>query len=142
MPVPTNCSQPRAIILIVDDAQDTRDIYAEALESQGYLVEVAECGETAVLAACVNRPTLIVMDLTMPGLDGFIAIRAIRALPELDSVYITVVSGSDDEETRERARAAGGDAFFPKPFLPVDLIHHVNSTLASGAAPRQLPVRT
>ena len=133
----TTDAREQPLILVVDDYEDTRDMYAEALEGDGYVVEVAECGEGAVLAACVNRPALVVMDLAMPGIDGFMAIRAIRALPELDSIYILVVSGSDDPSTRSRAKTAGCDTFLAKPLLPEELVGHIRSLIASGSAPRR-----
>jgi len=130
MPPPTDTLE-RPLILVVDDYEDTRDMYAEALEGNGYVVEVAECGEGAVLSACVNRPALVVMDLSMPGIDGFMAIRAIRALPELDSTYIMVVSGSADEATRQRAKTAGCDTFIAKPLLPDELVGRIRSVLTT-----------
>ena len=126
-----------ARILVVDDYEDTRELYALTLQDEGFAVDVASCGETAVLAACASRPTLVVMDLSMPGLDGFTAIRAIRALPELDSVYILVVSGNTDEATRQRAKAAGCDSFLSKPLLPDALVRRIRSLIATGVARRQ-----
>lgn len=129
-------TRERPVILVVDDYEDTREMYAEALEGHGYVVAMAGCGEDAVLAACVNRPELVVMDLAMPGIDGFMAIRAIRALPELDSTYIMVVSGSADDATRQRAKNAGCDTFLAKPLLPETLVSRIGALLASGEAPR------
>lgn len=124
----------RPLVLIVDDYEDTRDMYAAELESAGYLVEVADDGEKAMLAACADRPALIVMDLGMPNIDGFTAIRAVRALPELDSVYIMVLSALDDDVSRRRAKEAGCDEYLTKPMLPVDLVSRVRRAIESGLA--------
>lgn len=123
----------RPLVLIVDDYEDTRDMYAAELENAGYLVEVADDGERAMLAACADRPALIVMDLGMPNIDGFTAIRAVRALPELDSVYIMVLSALDDDVSRRRAKEAGCDEYLTKPMLPVDLVKAVRRVIESGA---------
>ncbi len=123
----------RPLVLIVDDYEDTRDMYAAELESAGYLVEVADDGEKAMLAACAERPALIVMDLGMPNIDGFMAIRAVRALPELDSVYIMVLSALDDDNSRQRAKEAGCDEYLTKPMIPQDLVRRVRSAIASRA---------
>ena len=109
-------------------------MYAAELESAGYLVEVADDGEKAMLAACADRPALIVMDLGMPNIDGFTAIRAVRALPELDSVYIMVLSALDDEVSRRRAEEAGCDEYLTKPMVPVELGKRVRNAIESGAA--------
>ena len=130
---PSARERERALVLVVEDYEDTRDMYAAALEGAGYVVEVAEDGERAIAAACRERPALIVMDLGMPGLDGFMAIRALRALPELDSVFILVLSAHTDTQSRDRAREAGGDAFLAKPMLPGDLVRCVSETLHDGA---------
>ena len=127
-------SADRPLVLIVDDYEDTRDMYAAELERAGYLVEVADDGEKAMLAACADRPALIVMDLGMPNIDGFTAIRAVRALPELDSVYIMVLSALDDEVSRRRAKEAGCDEYLTKPMIPVDLVSRVRRAIESGAA--------
>lgn len=130
----TSPSSERPLVLIVDDYEDTRDMYAAELESAGFLVEVADDGEKAMLAACADRPTLIVMDLGMPNIDGFTAIRAVRALPELDSVYIMVLSALDDEVSRRRASEAGCDEYLTKPMIPGDLVDHVRRAIEAGPA--------
>jgi CheY-like chemotaxis protein len=127
----TTLSPQRPVILVVDDDEDTRSMYALALEEAGYIVEVAEDGERAVAAACVERPTLIVMDLSMPGIDGFMATRALRALRELDSIYIMVLSAFTDEGSRTRAAAAGCNEFLAKPMLPKALVERVRTALAA-----------
>lgn len=127
-------SADRPLVLIVDDYEDTRDMYAAELEGAGFLVEVADDGEKAMLAACADRPAVIVMDLGMPNIDGFTAIRAVRALPELDSVYIMVLSALDDESSRLRAQEAGCDEYHTKPMIPADLVGHVRRAIELGAA--------
>jgi chemosensory pili system protein ChpA (sensor histidine kinase/response regulator) len=124
------------VILIVDGSPETRDASAEALEAQGFIVEVSECGESAISAACLNRPTIIVMDLAVKGVDGFMATRAIRAVPDLDAVYIIVTSNMDDDTTRGRAEAAGCDMFLATPVSAQDLVAVVRAVIDSGAVPR------
>ena len=127
----TGAQTSKPLVLIVDDDEDTRQMYAQALEDAGYIVDVAGDGEQAVSSACAGRPRLIVMDLSMPGIDGFIALRALRALRELDSIYIIVLSGFTDEGSRAKATAAGCNEFLSKPMLPSTLVDRVRLALAA-----------
>ncbi|HEV2765769.1 MAG TPA: response regulator [Pyrinomonadaceae bacterium] len=102
-------------VLVVDDYADTRRVVRWMLEQKGYRVLEAEDGRQAVDSARAERPDLILMDLTMPQVDGFEAARTIRASEGLAEVPIIAVTAHDMAASREGARAAGCDLFISKP---------------------------
>jgi CheY-like chemotaxis protein len=118
------------LVLVVDDNEDNREIYAASLRHSGYAVEVACDGEEALTVARRLRPAIVVMDLGMPGMDGWDAIAALRAAPETRATYVIVVSGFADATSRKRARDVGCDEFLAKPCLPKALLERVSTVLA------------
>lgn len=102
-------------MLIVDDYADTRRVVRWMLEQKGYSVAEAEDGRQAVEAARAERPDLILMDLTMPQVDGFEAARTIRSSEGLAEVPIIAVTAHDMAAARDGALAAGCDLFISKP---------------------------
>lgn len=120
-------------MLVVDDNEDNREIYATSLRHAGYEVEVASDGEEALDAAARLRPRVVVMDLGMPGMDGWEAIRRLRAERSTDDAYVIVVSGFADRASRRRATDAGCDEFLAKPCLPRELIARIASALRAQA---------
>jgi len=109
-------------ILVVEDHEDKRRIMRDLLTSSGYEVIEAVTGIEGVTAAETHRPDLIVMDIQLPGIDGYEATRQIKANPSLRKVPIIVdtsyaLSGDD-----EKAFEAGCDAYVAKPFSPRELL--------------------
>ena len=102
-------------ILVVDDYADTRRVVRWMLEQQGYRVVEAADGREAVEVALEERPRVVLMDLAMPVLDGFDAIRAIRGREELAAVRIIAVTAHDMAESRDRAGGLGCDFYLSKP---------------------------
>ena len=117
------------LVLVVDDNEDNREIYAASLRHSGYPVEVACDGEEALDIARRLQPAIVVMDLGMPGMDGWEAIAALRATPETKNTYVIVVSGFADTTSRKRARDAGCDEFLAKPCLPKVLLERITDVL-------------
>lgn len=105
------------LVLIAEDYEDTRALYAEHLSEAGFRVIEAADGEQAVALALALRPEAIVMDLSMPKVDGWDATRRIRALPEMADTYIVVLSALDGEYSRAMAFDAGCNDFIRKPML-------------------------
>ena len=104
------------VVLLVDDSQDERDMYTQQLEATGYTVQVAENGEAALRRVAAGVPDVVVMDLVMPVLDGW---EAIRRLNETHPrVPVIVLSGHTGGEGGRRAKEAGGDVLLTKPFGP------------------------
>jgi two-component system cell cycle response regulator DivK len=125
------------LILVVDDVGDNREMYAEFLEYEGYQVAQARSGVEALALAQTVTPALIVMDLSMPGMDGWEATRRLKADARMKSIPVLVVSAHALRGTEERAREAGADGFLTKPCLPEDLSAKVAAMLAPPEAERR-----
>jgi len=106
---------PRPTVMVVDDYADTRRVVRWMLEQKGYRVLEAGDGQSALDAAVAERPDLILMDLSMPLVDGFEAMRMIRASEGLGAVPIIAVTAHDAAAFRDRAAEAGCDLFISKP---------------------------
>jgi|SRR5215204_4911 len=105
----------RKIVLVVDDYDDVRAMTKKAVESFGYRVVEAASGAEAVRVAQAESPDLILMDLSMPNMDGFATIHQLRKLLGLRDVPIIAVSAHTAREVREDALAAGCRDFITKP---------------------------
>ena len=102
-------------ILVVEDAEDARYLMRLELERLGYLVIEAEDGKRAVEMALADRPDIILMDLSLPIMDGFAATEKIRATDGLEGVPIIAVTAHQETDFRAGAKAAGFDAYVTKP---------------------------
>ncbi len=102
-------------ILVVEDSDDTRYFMRLALEDLGYLIIEAENGAQAVAIAESERPDIILMDLSLPVMDGLAATELIRASKFLDGVPIIAVTAHQESDFRAEAKAAGFDAYVTKP---------------------------
>lgn len=109
-------SQP--LILVVDDHSDTREMLRVAIELNGYRVVEASDGEEAVRLAEDALPNLILMDTSLPQIDGYMATERIRKIESVRNVAIIFLSGHAERQARELALAAGGNDYLVK---PVDL---------------------
>lgn len=110
------------LVLIVDDYEDTRALYVEHLQEAGFRVIEATNGEEAAHLALTLRPDAILMDLSMPKLDGWDATRRIRADATMKGTYIIALSAMDGEISRGMAFDAGCNDFIAKPFLADALV--------------------
>jgi two-component system, cell cycle response regulator DivK len=102
-------------LLLVEDFEDTRLFMRLELEDQGFIVFEAENGQIAVDMAIRERPDVILMDLTLPLMDGFEATRLIREHDGLKNVPIIAVTAHQEDDFRSVARASGFDAYVTKP---------------------------
>lgn len=110
----------RNLFLVVEDFEDSRFMMRRLLEMAGYHVIEASDGEQAVQIAVAARPVLILMDLSLPKLDGLAATRQIRRKRGLKRVPIVAVSAHDSPQSRDEALAAGCDEYVTK---PIDFDH-------------------
>ena len=110
------------LILVVEDQEDNRRIMRDLLSSAGYEVIEAVTGEEGVAAADTHRPDLILMDIQLPGLDGYEATRQIKANPELEHIPIIVVTSYALSGDDVKAFEAGCNAYVSKPFSPRELL--------------------
>ena len=110
--------EKRCHVLLVDDSLDSREMYAFFLRSSGYAVHEATDGSDAVAIASELRPDVIVMDLSLPLMDGFTAIGRLAAHPETASIPIVVLSARTFPDDERRAIETGAAAFLAKPCHP------------------------
>ena len=105
----------KALFLVVEDFEDSRFMMRQLLEMAGHKVVEATDGEQAVKVALEKKPTIILMDLSLPKLDGLAATREIRRHKGLRNVPILAVSAHDGDESRAAALEAGCDDYVTKP---------------------------
>jgi two-component system CheB/CheR fusion protein len=102
-------------VLIVDDNDDSAEMLQALMEMSGHIAHVAHDGVSAVPAALETRPDVILMDIGLPGKDGYQVVKELRSLPELAAARIVATTGYGRAEDRERCLAAGFDAHLTKP---------------------------
>jgi CheY-like chemotaxis protein len=119
-------------ILVVDDNDDAAALLAVLLELEGHEVQTAANGGDAVNRAEVFRPEVVLMDLDMPGIDGFEASRRIRARPWGNTILIAALTGWGQDVDRRRAQEAGVDLHFVKPVDTTTLLGAVARSLNDG----------
>jgi CheY-like chemotaxis protein len=125
----------RLRVLLAEDTPTNQLLVVHALSKRGHDVEVARDGRAAVDLARRKSYDLILMDLQMPGMDGFEATAAIRELPGLDRTPIIALTAHTMVGDRERCLAAGMEGYLPKPLDLEELIEAVEGTAQVGAAP-------
>ena len=103
------------LVLVVEDFEDNRFMMRRLLEMAGYEVLEATDGEQAMSLAAERRPALILMDLSLPRVDGLAATHLIRQHPEMGHVPIVAVSAHDSADFHAEALAAGCNDYIPKP---------------------------
>jgi CheY-like chemotaxis protein len=123
--------QNAPLILVVDDYQDAREMYAEYLQFSGFRVAEARNGNEAVERAFALKPDLILMDLSLPGMDGWEATRRLKADEATKGIPIVALTGHALAGASEGARKAGCDSFVTKPCLPDDLVVEVRRMLGT-----------
>jgi len=116
-------------ILIVEDTEDNRRIVRDLLTSVGYELIEAVDGSEGVALAQSERPDLILMDIQLPGIDGYEATRRIRAIPDLAKVPIIAVTSYALSGDEAKTRAAGCDGYVAKPFSPRQLVAKIREFL-------------
>jgi CheY-like chemotaxis protein len=123
--------QNAPLILVVDDYQDAREMYAEYLQFSGFRVAEAKNGNEAVEQAFALVPDLILMDLSLPGMDGWEATRVLKADTRTKHIPVVALTGHALAGSSEGAKKAGCDAFVTKPCLPDDLVVEVRRMLGT-----------
>jgi two-component system cell cycle response regulator DivK len=109
-------TQPnQAKILLVEDTEDNRFMMRRLLEMDGYTVVEARNGHEAVTIAKVEKPQVILMDLSLPVIDGLAATRLLRQIPEFRETPIIAVSAHDTSDFKSDALAAGCNCYITKP---------------------------
>jgi len=132
--------RPRALILIAEDFEDARELYCDYLEFSGYAVVTAANGREAIDLAIALVPDLILMDASMPVLDGWQATRALNANPLTRQIPILALTAPAFDDARQEAREAGCDGFVTKPCLPDDLVARIKLALQASRPKARRPV--
>ena len=112
-------------VLVIEDHEDNRRIMRDLLTSAGYMITEAATGEDGVRLAAAEPPDLILMDIDLPGIDGYEATRRVKDHPALRSVPVVAVTSYALSGDDAKAFAAGCDAYVAKPFSPRALLAKV-----------------
>ncbi len=123
----TKSNRPR--VLLVDDYPDAREMYSEYLEFSGFDVVEAGNGMEALQRAVDAEPDIILMDLSLPVMDGWEATRRLKADRRTASIPVVALTGHALAGISEGAKKAGCDAFVTKPCLPEDLVREIRKIL-------------
>lgn len=117
-------------ILVVDDDPRSLELLQRVLQPAGYRVVVAPDGGTAIEILATESPSLALVDLRMPGMTGLEFCARVRALGRASSPRVVLLTGADDEDTRQAARAAGASDVVTKPFDRADLLARIAAAVA------------
>lgn len=131
-------SEDKPVILVADDDEMQRFLMSESLEAEGFQVELVANGIDAVERAEALRPDVVLLDVVMPGMDGYDVCAALRALSFGDQLPIVMVTGQDDLDSIARAYDAGATDFIGKPLNWTLLRHRIRYVYRAGNTFKQL----
>jgi CheY-like chemotaxis protein len=120
------------LVLVVEDYEDTQELYREILAQHGFDSDGAASGEEGVEKALSRLPDVILMDLSLPGIDGYEATRRIRRDPRLTGTVIVALTGHSSVSMTRSAREAGCNSVLVKPCPPATLIAEIRRLLDGG----------
>jgi response regulator RpfG family c-di-GMP phosphodiesterase len=116
-------------ILVVDDEQLIRKLAYNTIQSQGYTIFEASTGRDAIDIALKEKPDLVLLDIKLPGINGFSVCQALKDNPDTGDCIVIMLTGELSDEDRERGRSVGADDFFLKPFSPLELLNKIRKFL-------------
>ena len=119
----------RPSVLLVEDNEDARRVYGLILRHYGFRVDETDNGADAVVLAARHRPDLVLMDIGLPGIDGWEASRLLKANPRTERIPLIAFSARVDSTADIAAAAAAFDGYILKPIAPKDLVRRVNAYL-------------
>ena len=123
---------PSPTILIADDDDDVRDVIAFKLQVAGYRTLSADNGRSALSIAVETRPRVVILDVTMPQLDGLSVCQELHARPETAQIPVLMISGNGRPSDVDLGFAIGADDYLPKPFSQQEMLRRVNWLLMSS----------
>jgi two-component system cell cycle response regulator DivK len=123
------------LVLVVDDYTDAREMYSDFLVFSGFRVAEAKDGVEALQKAIEIGPDIILMDLSLPGVDGWEATRRLKQDDRTRHIPVVALTGHALAGDAQTALKAGCDAFITKPCLPADLVVEVRRMLERAAGP-------
>ena len=130
--MPPTGARVRPLVLIVEDQSELRQLYAQQLSISGFDVIEAENGADAVAHTASHAPDVILMDLSLPIVDGWEATRRLKADHRTAHIPVVALTAHDGSGELQRATRAGCDWFVPKPCPPDALISEVRRVLAKS----------
>ena len=119
-------------ILLIEDNELNRDMLSRRLAKRGYAVVTAVDGETGIAMAQAEAPALILMDVSLPGIDGWEATRRLRAAPPTRHIPIVALTAYATPSDRDKALAVGCDDFDTKPIELPRLLEKIEALLKQG----------
>ncbi|MCM4080840.1 response regulator [Paractinoplanes hotanensis] len=119
-------------ILIADDDDEVRDVIEFRLQVAGYRTLTADNGQSALSLAIERRPRVIILDVTMPQIDGLTVCNRLHATPCTAEIPVLMISANCADQDRELGLAAGADDYLPKPFTSHEMMRRVNWLLLSA----------
>ena len=120
------------LVLLAEDFEDARELYRDYLEYSGFTVQTATNGREAVEKAVKLQPDIILMDASMPVLDGWQATRALKQNPATKHIPVLALTAHAFDDARREAKDVGCDDFVTKPCLPDDLVTRIRALLDLG----------
>jgi DNA-binding response OmpR family regulator len=132
-PMEAVAEEPGLLVLAADDDEIVLGLIVYRLEHSGYRVISAHDGEEALALALARRPALAVLDVMMPGLDGYDVTRLLRSYDVTRTLPIILLTARAEDADSKRAFDAGADEYLAKPFSPEQLRSRVEALLAGAA---------
>lgn len=124
-------------VLVVDDEEDIRVLARITLQSAGFSVIEASSGSEALVTVDTEGPDAMLLDIRMPGMDGWEVLDRLKAKDRLDDLRVVVFSAHEMASASERARRHGSAGFLPKPFMPEELVAALSSALGEETPPSE-----
>lgn len=116
-------------ILIVDDERRNRELLEVMLSTEGYLLETATCGEEALRMVAQQPPDLILLDIMMPGMDGYQVAARIKGNVATKHILVIMLTALDDRNSKMHGLSAGAEEFLTKPVNRAELCSRVRDLL-------------
>ena len=120
------------LVLLAEDFEDARELYRDYLEYSGFTVRTANNGREAIEQAVALQPDIILMDASMPVLDGWQATRELKTNPTTRHIPVLALTAHAFDDARREAEDVGCDGFVTKPCLPDDLVIRIRAILERG----------
>lgn len=121
---------PNIKILVIDDEKDVCNLVEDMLSTRDYITITAEDAETGIKKAEAEQPNLILLDITMPGADGFSALNRLKSNPNTQDIPVVMLSGRRDYKSMEEAEKSRAKDYIMKPFDTQELLKVVNRSLS------------
>lgn len=119
----------KSIILVVDDSINNLTLLSDILDKQGYDVRQSLNGSIALKAIQLSLPDLILLDINLPGMDGYTVCQKLKANPDTQDIPIIFISASDEALDKFKAFSVGGSDYITKPFKPIEVLMRIQNQL-------------